>query len=227
MAGDTAGNYYAAFSSQKTTDENIQGSPTLVPTGPYEVYVVSSRDGVHWSAPVQVSHTGSNAFAWITAGSDGRVVRRGLDERTHETPGPVSFSQSILNQLASSDPHGYAFDELTHAEFNIDVAESLNALAPSPSYSVVTASEHPVKYGPICTFGTLCEVTQGDRSLGDFMEIKYDNVGALILSYVDDTSGYFAVGPSGAVADNGPPVIVHQILRTQPAGVPPDRSRAG
>ena len=212
VAEDTAGNYYAAFASQKTTDENIAGSPTLVPTGPYEVYVVSSPDGVHWSAPVQVSHTGSNAFAWITAGSDGRVaVAWYSTSETHETPGPVSFSQSVLNQLASADPHGYAFDELTHAEFNIDVAQSVNALATSPTYNVVTASEHPVKYGPICTFGTLCEVTQGDRSLGDFMEIKYDNTGALVLSYVDDTSGFFAVGPSGAVADNGPPVVVHQI----------------
>jgi hypothetical protein len=212
VAEDTGGHYYAAFSSQKTTDENIAGSPTLVPTGPYEVYVVSSPDGTHWSAPVQVSHTGSNAFAWITAGSDGRVaVAWYTTSETHEAPGPVSFSQSILNQLASADPHGYAFDELTHAEFNIDVAESLNAHSTSPTYNVVTASEHPVKYGPICTFGTLCEVTQGDRSLGDFMEIKYDNSGALILSYVDDTSGYFAVGPTGSVADNGPPVVVHQI----------------
>src|SRR6185312_8561866 len=48
VAEDQSGHYYAAFSSQKTTDENIQGSPTLVPTGPYEVYVVSSPDGVHW-----------------------------------------------------------------------------------------------------------------------------------------------------------------------------------
>ena len=212
VAEDTSGNYYAAFSSQKTTDENIGGSPTMVPTGPYQVYVVSSPDGAHWSAPVQVSHTGSNAFAWITAGSDGRVaVAWYSTSETHETPGPVSFSQSILNNLASADPNGYAFDELTHAEFNIDVAESLNALAPTPTYTVTTASEHPVKYGPICTFGTICEVTQGDRSLGDFMEIKYDNNGALILSYVDDTSGFFAVGPSGSVADNGPPVVVHQI----------------
>lgn len=212
VAEDTAGDYYAAFASQESTDENIGGSPTLVPTGPYEVYVVSSRDGLHWSAPVQVSHTGSNAFAWITAGSPGRVaVAWYSTNETHEVPGPASFSQSILNQLGSADPHGYAFDELSHAEFNIDVAQTTTGLAAQPAYDVVTASEHPVKYGPICTFGTLCEVTQGDRSLGDFMEIMYDRTGALVLSYVDDTSGYYATGPSGAVADNGPPVVVRQI----------------
>ena len=212
VAEDLAGNYYAAFASQQSTVENIGGSPTLVPTGPYEVYVVSSPDGLHWSPPVQVSHTGSNAFAWITAGSSGRVAVAWYSaNETHETPGTASFSQSILNQLASADPQGYAFDELTHASFNIDVAQSLNALSSAPTYQVVTASEHPVKYGPICTFGTICEVTQGDRSLGDFMEIKYDQTGALVLSYVDDTSGYFTTGPTGAVADNGPPVVVRQI----------------
>lgn len=212
VAEDTAGGFYAAFASQKSTDENIGGSPTLVPTGPYEVYVVSSRDGLHWSAPVQVSHTGSNAFAWITAGSPGRVaVAWYSTNETHEVPGAASFSQSILNQLGSADPHGYAFDELSHAEFNIDVAETTTGLQSKPTYAVYTASEHPVKYGPICTFGTLCEVTQGDRSLGDFMEIKYDRTGALVLSYVDDTSGYFVTGPTGAVADNGPPVVVRQI----------------
>jgi hypothetical protein len=212
VAEDLSGNYYAAFASQRQTIENIGGSPTLVPSGPYEVYVVSSADGLHWSAPVQISHTGSNAFAWITAGSDGRVALAWYStNETHEVPGAASFSQSILNQLGGVDPNGYAFDELTHAEFNIDVAQSLNALAPTPTYTVTTASEHPVKYGPICTFGTICEVTQGDRSLGDFLEIKYDQTGALVLSYVDDTSGYYATGPTGAVADNGPPVVIRQV----------------
>ena len=233
VAEDTAGDYYAAFASQRQTDENIGGTPTLVPSGPYEVYVVSSRDGLHWSAPVQVSRSGSNAFAWITAGSSGRVALAWYStNETHETPGPASFSQSILNQLASADPHGYAFDELTHAEFNINVAESLNALSPTPTYTVTTASEHPVKYGPICTFGTLCEVTQGDRSLGDFMEIKYDQTGAVILSYVNDTSGYYATGPTGAIADNGPPVVVRQIagpslLATHPLVTGPGNGPSG
>ena len=213
VAEDTAGNFYAAFASQQSTIENYQGNPTLVPSGPYEVYVASSRDGLHWSDPVKVSQTGSNAFAWITAGAPGRVAVAWYSaDKTHETPLSQGFSQDLLNQqLANPDPHGYLFDELYHAEFNIDVAVSSDALSSSPSYGVTTASEHPVKYGPICTQGTLCEVTQGDRSLGDFMEVNHDARGALVLSYVDDTSGYYVTGPTGAVGDNGPNVVVREV----------------
>jgi hypothetical protein len=200
LAEDTAGHFYAAFASQQQTVENVGGTPTLVPSGPYEVYVASSSDGVHWNPPVQVSTTGSNAFAWITAGSSGRVAVAWYSaNETNEAPGP------------SNDPNGYLFDELNHAEFSIKAGESLNALAPAPRYTVVTASEHPVKYGPICTQGLGCEVSQGDRSVGDFMQVNHDARGALILSYVDDTSGYFSTGPTGAVADNGPTVVVRQI----------------
>jgi len=210
---DSAGNLYAAFASQQSTIENYQGNPTLVPTGPYEVYVSTSKDGLHWSDPVAVSKTGSNAFAWINAGAPGHVAVAWYSaDETHETPVSQGFSQDLLNQqLANPDPHGYLFDELNHAEFNIDVALSTNALSKSPSYSVSTASEHPVKYGPICTQGTLCEVTQGDRSLGDFMEVNNDARGALILSYVDDTSGYYVTGPTGAVGDHGPNVVVREV----------------
>jgi len=212
ITADNVGDYYAAFASQQQTIENYQGNPTLVPSGPYEVYVASSKDGIDWSDPVQVSKTGSNAFAWITAGARGRVAVAWYSaNETHETPASQGFAQDFINQqLGSPDPKGYLFDELYHAEFNIDVAVTTNALGSSPGYTVTTASEHPVKFGPICTQGTLCEVTQGDRSLGDFMEVNHDARGALILSYVDDTSGYYTTGPTGAVGDNGPNVVVRE-----------------
>lgn len=213
VAEDKAGGLYAAFASQQSTIENYQGSPTLIPTGPYEVYVVASSDGIHWGDPVQVSKTGSNAFAWITAGAPGRVAVGWYSaNETQEKPTSQGPLQDTLNQqLASPDPNGYLFDELYHAEFNIDVAVSTDALGALPKYAVTTASEHPVKYGPICTEGTVCEVTQGDRSLGDFMEVNHDARGALILSYVDDTSGYYTTGPTNAVADNGPDVVVREV----------------
>lgn len=213
ITADNAGDYYAAFASQKQTIEDYQGNPTLIPSGPYEVYVASSKDGIHWSDPVPVSKTGSNAFAWITAGSRGRVAVAWYSaNETNEKPASQGFAQDFINQqLGSPDPDGYLFDELYKAEFNIDVAVSTDALSSSPTYAVTQASEHPVKFGPICTQGTLCEVTQGDRSLGDFMEVNHDARGALILSYVDDTSGYYTTGPTGAVADNGPDVVVREV----------------
>jgi hypothetical protein len=51
----------------------------------------------------------------------------------------------------------------------------------------------------------------GDRSLGDFLEVNRDAKGALVLSYVNDTSNTYTVGPTGAVAENGPVVMVRQI----------------
>jgi hypothetical protein len=54
-------------------------------------------------------------------------------------------------------------------------------------------------------------VSGGDRSLGDFLEVSHDNRGALILSYVDDTSNTYSTGPTGAFAENGPPVVSRQI----------------
>jgi hypothetical protein len=76
---------------------------------------------------------------------------------------------------------------------------------------VTTVSEHPIKYGPICTAGTTCTVSMGDRSLGDYLEVNHDAKGALVLAYVDDTSNTYTVGPTGAIAENGPVVIVKQI----------------
>ena len=213
VAEDSAGHAYACFASQRKTVENVGGSPTLVPSGPYEVYIAASPDGTHWHAPVQVSRTGSNAFAWVTAGSSGRVAVAWYSaNETHERPVPQTGLNALeASQLNSPDPHGYLFDDLTHAEFSVDVGESLNALAPAAHYSVATVSEHPIKYGPICTQGLGCTLSGGDRSLGDFLEVNHDSRGALVLSYVDDTSGYYAASSSGQTADNGPSVVVRQI----------------
>lgn len=214
IAEDSAGHFYVSFASQKMTDINLSGTPTLVPTGPYEVYVAGSSDGVHWNNPVQVSSAPntSNAFPWITAGSNGRVaVAWYAANETHEKPVTGGVNGTISGQTASPDPYGYKFDELNHAEFSVQAGISLDALASHPSYTVATVSEHPIKYGPICTGGLDCSVTQGDRSLGDFLQVNHDARGALVFSYVDDTSNYYSVGPTGAVASSGPGVVVRQI----------------
>lgn len=214
IAEDSAGHFYVSFASQKMTDVNLAGSPTLVPSGPYEVYVASSVDGTHWSQPVQVSSAPdtSNAFPWITAGSSGRVALAWYSaNETHEPPVTSGTNGTISSTAGSPDPYGYLFDDLNHAEFSVQAGVSLDALASHPTYSVVTVSEHPIKYGAICTQGLDCSVTQGDRSLGDFLQVNHDARGALVFSYVDDTSNYYSVGPTGVVASSGPSVVVRQI----------------
>jgi hypothetical protein len=186
IAEDSAGHFYVAFSSQP---QALGGAPT----GPYQTYVVSSKDGNHWSKPVLVSHDGSNAFSWITAGSNGRAA--------------VAW----YHANETGENQHYKFDDLAHAEFSVQVGESIDALSAHPHWSVSTVSEHPIKYGPICTSGTTCSVSMGDRSLGDYLEVNHDASGALVLAYVDDTSNTYTTGPTGAVAENGPAVVVRQI----------------
>jgi hypothetical protein len=186
IAEDTAGHFYVAFSSQQT---NQSGTPT----GPYRTYVVASKDGIHWGRPTLVSRGGSNAFSWITAGSNGRAA-------------VAWYHANETNENGK-----YLLDNLTHAEISVQVGESLDALSAHPHWSVTNVSEHPIKYGPICTSGTTCTVSMGDRSLGDYLEVNHDAKGALVLAYVDDTSNTFTTGPTGAIAENGPVVMVKQI----------------
>jgi hypothetical protein len=186
IAEDSAGHFYVSFSSQR---RNVSGKPI----GPYQTYVVASKDGNHWGKPILVSQGGSNAFSWVNAGSSGRVA--------------VAWYHA--NEV--SEGGSYLLDDLTHAEVSVQVGESLDALSAHPHWSVSTVSEHPIKYGPICTQGLNCTISMGDRSLGDFLEVNHDATGALVLSYVDDTSNTYSTGPTGAIAENGPSVIVRQI----------------
>ena len=186
IAQDTGGNLYMVYASQEVSGSTAKG--------PYAVYVSVSRDGGStWGRSMKVSTSGSNAFPWLTAGSDGRVA--------------VAW----YHANEEGEKGHFAFDDLAHAEFSVQVGQSIDALTSSPHWTVVTASEHPIKYGPICTAGTACTVTMGDRSLGDYLNLGIDTNGALSVVYVDDTSNTFTTGPTGAVAENGPPVFQKQV----------------
>lgn len=186
IAIDRSGNLYVVNAAQQIIGGN--------PRGPYHVYVNTSRDGGHtWSKSLKVSRSGSNAFPWITAGTSGRV------------------GVAWYHANKEGESGDYTFDGLKHAQFDVEVAQSMDALSATPHYNVVTATEHPMKYGPICTAGTACAATMGDRSLGDYLNIGIDDEGALAVVYVDDSSNSYTVGPLGDVAENGPPVIQKQI----------------
>lgn len=208
IAEDSAGHFYTVFAAEpgKSTAGTFTGN------GPENVYVASSLDGKTWNAPVRVSGTGNNAFPWVTAGSGGRVA--------------VAW----YHANEASQNGSYTFDALTHAEFSVQTAESFDALSTTPGYTVSTVSEHPIKYGPICTSGLGCSVNGGDRSLGDYLQVNHDSRGALIVSYVDDTSQAYTPGalPGSAIYNQGPSVISRQIAGpsllggtiTGPAGGP-------
>jgi hypothetical protein len=147
---------------------------------------------VTWSRPLRITgvhrgiSAGTNTFPWVTAGSRGRIA--------------VAYYHT--RERSQSGSFGAA--NLTHAEWTVQVAESLNATAKAPRYRHATVSDGTVKYGQICTNGLGC-ATGGDRSLGDFLQVAPARNGALLVSYVNDTSGNVQAGE-----DTGPEVISRQ-----------------
>lgn len=188
IAQDTQGGLYVVAASAPHT-----GSTQ---SGPYAVYLWHSTDhGQSWSAASSASNDGSNAFPWITAGDPGRV------------------DITYYHATETSEGGKYAFDNLVHGSFTVEMSQSLDALSAAPSFTRTTVSEHPVKYGPICTSGLNCTVTGGDRSLGDYLQVGHDSRGAAVVAFVDDTSNAYSTGagPTGQVANTGPSVVSRQV----------------
>ena len=195
IARDAAGYLYVAFAFSPI--DNAGSTP--VQSAPEAIYVVHSLQPatmadpskVTWSAPVDVSANqttpGTNIFPWITAGSDGRVDIAWY--HSDETSEKGVFGAANLNA----------------AEWTVELGQSLDAHDTAPAYTVATVTEHPIKYGQICTSGLGC-TTGGDRSLGDFLQVTTDNQGAALVSYVDDTSADTANGENA-----GPEEVSRQI----------------
>lgn len=188
IAEDTAGNLYVVAASSSHSGRTQ--------TSPYNVYLWTSQDGGStWSTAKQVSASGSNAFPWITAGDPGRI------------------DVTYYHATEESEGGKFDFDSLKKGSFTVELSQSLNALDPAPSFTNNTVSEHPIKYGPICTSGLNCTITGGDRSLGDYLQVGHDARGAAVVAFVDDTSNAYSTGagPTGQVANTGPSVISRQI----------------
>ncbi|HET9718442.1 MAG TPA: hypothetical protein VFP55_00025, partial [Solirubrobacteraceae bacterium] len=208
IARDSAGYLYVTFTAgpldhASSSDPNFGAS-----SAPEQIYVVHSLEPagsnpakLTWSAPQKISGSGlsagTNTFPWIVAGSDGRV-----DVAWYHTP---ELSERGTCASGSGTCTNYGASALQHAEWNVVMAQSLDAHAATPTYRTSQVSEAPVKYGAICTNGIGC-ATGGDRSLGDFLQVAIDSRGAALVSYVFDTSADTSAGENA-----GPEVISRQI----------------
>jgi hypothetical protein len=203
VAQDQAGYLYAAFTAGPLDHASSSDPNFGALTAPEQVYVVHSLEpatspgALTWSSPTRVSGRGTNTFPWLVAGSSGRV-----DVAWYHTP---ERSEQGTCASGSGTCTLYGAANLTHAEWSVQMGQSLNAHSSTPSYKIAPVSEHPIKYGQICTNGIGC-ATGGDRSLGDFLQVTVDQNGAADVSYVDDTSADTAAGENA-----GPEVISHQI----------------
>ncbi|HEY8301857.1 MAG TPA: hypothetical protein VIG48_08155 [Jatrophihabitans sp.] len=209
IARDSAGYLYVTFTAGPV--DHRAGSANLGQlTKAEQIYVVRStspatnRDpsAVRWTKPMRITGPsrgitgGTNTFPWITAGSRGRVAVAWYHTGTTAQHGSCAKTQHCPI---------YGASRLTHAEWSVQVAQTVNGTSRAPSWRRANVSEGPVKYGSICTNGIGC-ATGGDRSLGDFLQVTQDRQGAMLVTYVDDTSANVQAGEA-----TGPEVISRQI----------------
>ena len=171
LAIDNAGNIYAAWSEAPgTSSTNITGDTVLK-------YTYSTDQGITWAPPMMIDTSGSpvgtlhtNVFPWLVAGDDGRV---GL--AWYGTPGAPTYP--------SRGP-----DSCTPAacSWSVWYVQSLNAHAASPAFTApVQASQHFIHRGSV---QTLIGGQNGDRTLGDFLQVRIGALGEAQISYADSNN---------------------------------------
>lgn len=156
-AADTAGNLYAVWAAGSSAST---------------ILMATSVDGGNsWSSPRPVSSGGGTAIMpWIAAGDPGKVVVAWYQTDVSGNPDEASDMQQFGNV----------------ALWNVKVAQSLDALSPTPTWEGTTVTPKPHHRGVLCTGGVWCNTTGRNRNLLDFFEITLDAQGYAHLVYATD-----------------------------------------
>jgi hypothetical protein len=174
MAIDKGGNLYAVWEQAPIdANGNITGDTVLK-------YSYSSDEGNSWSKPMTIDTSGSpvgtlhnNVMAWIAAGDDGRV---GI--AWYGTPGAPKYSDPAQNHGPDSCP--------VTCDWSLWYVMSTNAHAATPSFTApIQASEHFIHRGSI---QTVLGGQNGDRTLGDFLQLRLGASGEAEMSYGDSNN---------------------------------------
>ena len=186
MAIDKAGNLYAVWEQAPiNAGGQINGDTVLM-------YSYSTDQGNTWAAPIQINTSGSsvgtlhtNVFAWMAAGDDGRV-----DIAWYGTPGAPSFPSNGPDSCPAT------------CDWSLWMVQTLNGHSAAPTFTApVQASEHFIHRGSI---QTLIGGQTGDRSLGDFLQMRMGANGEAQIGYADSNSIVEAFAPHGMfVRQNG------------------------
>jgi hypothetical protein len=178
MAIDRAGNLYAVWEQAP-----INGSGQVTGDAVLK-YSYSTDQGNTWAAPIQIDTSGSlvgtlhnNVFAWAVAGDDGRV-----DIAWYGTPG-----------VAPNPSNGP--DSCTGCDWSLWMVQTLNGHAATPTFSApILASEHFIHRG---SMNTLIGGQNGDRTLGDFLQLRMGPNGEAEISYADSNNIDEGFAPHG------------------------------
>jgi hypothetical protein len=149
----------------------------------FDVYVEASFDGgLTWNGksdgtgqPYKVDvDTGTHYFAAIAAGKPGRVdvAYLGTDVVVPTTP------------YGKPEPGGDA-----NASWDVYMAQSVDLLSGSPTWTNVRLTPSPMHVGDICTLGIFCAaIPDSNRNLLDFIDIAVDAHGLAHVAYTDDNN---------------------------------------
>jgi hypothetical protein len=168
MAIDKAGNLYAVWEQAP-----INGSGQVIGDTVLK-YSFSTDQGNTWAAPIQIQTSGSpvgtlhnNVFAWPVAGDDGHV-----DIAWYGTPG--------VAPNPSNGPDSCACD------WSLWMVQTLNGHAATPTFTApILASEHFIHRGSMYTF---IGGQNGDRTLGDFLQMRMGPNGEAEIGYADSNN---------------------------------------
>jgi hypothetical protein len=184
MAIDRSGNVYAVWSQAPGTQGDVTGNAVLM-------FSSSTDDGDTWKTPVQIPTPGlsNNVMAWPAAGDAGRV-----DIAWYGTPG------------TDPGPGGCSGPDGVRGDWSLFFTQTRNGAAAIPTFTApVVASDHFIHRGSIQTvMGGQC----GDRTLGDFLQLRVDPDGAAGISYGDSNNidEFFAPHSMFVKQNRGPSV---------------------
>ena len=185
MTIDRAGNLYVVWEQAPVNSAGQIGNTSLE-------FAYSTDEGAHWSKPITVA-TGllNNVFGWPAAGDDGRV-----DIAFYGTNAAVDTATGGPSKCMNGGP------DSVNGAWSLYLAQTLNAHAATPVFSApVLASEHFIHKGSIQTvLGGQC----GDRTLGDFIQLRIGSQGEAQISYSDSNNADEPFAPHGMyVKQNG------------------------
>jgi hypothetical protein len=185
MAIDKAGNLYAVWEQAPVAGGKI-GNTSLK-------YAFSTDEGSHWSTPITIPTPGllNNVFAWPAAGDNGRV-----DIAFYGTSAPVDTTTGGPSNCPNGGP------DSVNGAWSLYMVQTLNGHAASPMFSApILAGEHYIHKGDIQTvIGGQC----GDRTLGDFLQLRVGSKGEAQIAYADSNNADEPFAPHGMyVRQNG------------------------
>jgi hypothetical protein len=192
MTIDKAGNLYAVWEQAPVNASGQVTGDTLLK------YSFSTDEGNTWSTPITIPTPGlhNNVFAWPAAGDSGRVGIAFYGTPTPQNPADPNCGTN------GGGPGGP--DATTNGIWSLFMVQTLNGHAASPTFTVpILAGEHYVHKG---TMFTLIGAQCGDRTLGDFLQMRVGQLGEAEIAFADSNAITEPFAPHGMyVRQNGGP----------------------